>query len=87
MIPKKPALGLDPRVCSGLRKRSCSNKATISQAALRNSSAAALAINKPFECRSAVALSPSFRPMLEGYIRQPMFRRRGHRFADESMRH
>jgi hypothetical protein len=25
--------------------------------------------------------------MLEGYIRQPMFRRRGHRFADESMRH
>jgi hypothetical protein len=28
-----------------------------------------LAINKPFECRSAVVLAPSFRPMLEGYIR------------------
>jgi hypothetical protein len=26
MIPKKPVLGLDPRVCSGFRKRSCSNK-------------------------------------------------------------
>jgi hypothetical protein len=28
-----------------------------------------LAINKPFECRSAVLLLPSFRPMPEGYIR------------------
>ena len=27
-----------------------------------------LAINKPFECRSAVVRSPSFRPMREGYI-------------------
>jgi hypothetical protein len=27
------------------------------------------AINKPFECRSAVLPSPSFRPMPEGYIR------------------
>src|ERR1700738_3959911 len=26
MIPKKPALGLDPRVGTGFRKRSCSNK-------------------------------------------------------------
>src|SRR5580692_8357934 len=25
MIPKKPALGLDPRVGTGFRKRSCSN--------------------------------------------------------------
>jgi hypothetical protein len=28
----------------------------------------ALAINKPFECRSAVVLLSSFRPMPEGYI-------------------
>ena len=27
-----------------------------------------LANNKPFECRSAVFLSPSFRPMREGYF-------------------
>ena len=27
-----------------------------------------LAINKPFECRSAVVLSPSLRPMREGFI-------------------
>jgi hypothetical protein len=26
MIPKKPALGLDPRVDTGFRIRSCSNK-------------------------------------------------------------
>src|ERR1700730_16870302 len=26
MIPKKPALGLDPRVDTGFRKRSCSTK-------------------------------------------------------------
>src|SRR5580704_15473824 len=26
MIPKKPALGLDPRVGTGFRKRSCSTK-------------------------------------------------------------
>jgi hypothetical protein len=29
---------------------------------------ARLAIKKPFECRSAVLLPPSFRPMPEGYI-------------------
>jgi hypothetical protein len=42
-----------------------------------------LAINKPFECRSAVLLSPSFRPMVEGYIRcgagPPSLRQRGNR--------
>ncbi len=26
MIPKKPALGLDPRVATGFRKRSCASK-------------------------------------------------------------
>ena len=40
-----------------------------------------LAINKPFECRSAVVLSPSLRPMHEGYIRcsagPPSMRQRG----------
>src|SRR5262245_49221795 len=30
-----------------------------------------LAINKPFECRSAVLPPPSFRPMPEGYILCP----------------
>jgi hypothetical protein len=29
MIPKKPALGLDPRVDTGFRKRSCSTKSMI----------------------------------------------------------
>src|SRR5262245_26497064 len=40
-----------------------------------------LAINKPFECRSAVFPSPSFRPMSEGYIGcsagPPSLRQRG----------
>jgi hypothetical protein len=40
-----------------------------------------LAINKPFECRSAVVRSPSFRPMREGYIccsaGRPSMRQRG----------
>ena len=40
-----------------------------------------LAINKPFECRSAVVLSPSFRQMREGYIccsaGPPSMRQRG----------
>jgi hypothetical protein len=40
-----------------------------------------LAINKPFECRSAVVRLPSFRPMREGYIccsaGRPSMRQRG----------
>jgi hypothetical protein len=35
----------------------------------RRSALASAAINKPFECRSAVVLSPSFRTMSVGYIR------------------
>ena len=41
-----------------------------------------LANNKPFECRSAVFLSPSFRQMLEGLLfgaGPPSMRRRGNR--------
>src|SRR5262245_5976400 len=37
----------------------------------RSASDARLAINKPCECRSAVLLPPSFRPMPEGYILCP----------------
>ena len=41
-----------------------------------------LANNKPFECRSAVFLSPSFRQMLEGLLfgaGPPSMRQRGNR--------
>jgi hypothetical protein len=41
-----------------------------------------LANNKPFECRSAVFLSPSFRQMLEGLLfgaGPPSVRQRGNR--------
>jgi hypothetical protein len=41
-----------------------------------------LANNKPFECRSAVFLSPSFRQMLEGLLLgagPPSMRQRGNR--------
>jgi len=41
-----------------------------------------LANNKPFECRSAVFLSPSFRQMLEGLLfgaGPPSMRKRGNR--------